>query len=278
MRPRRPRPRRRSSSPHSPLPLLLAASPPAAARAGSGPDRPEARRWLPLCGVSGFDVDDESMQVSVGQCSRPVQRPRAADRPGLDTASNRQSRAAYTASMKIGIVGLGYVGLPLAVAFAEAGHEVVGLDTDQRKVDGVERGPQSHRGRPRTPPSPRSRERFRATPSHADLASCEAVVICVPTPLTSSREPDLTYLLDSATALSPGPPTRAAGRARVDHLPRHHPRALAADPRGVRALRGARLPPRLLAGADRPRAHRLHRAHHAEARRWPHRGLRRARS
>jgi UDP-N-acetyl-D-glucosamine dehydrogenase len=103
--------------------------------------------------------------------------------------------------MKIGIVGLGYVGLPLAVAFAEAGHEVVGLDSDQRKVEGVNAG-RSHIEDVADAILGPLGERLWATAKQADLASCEAVVICVPTPLTGSREPDLTYLLDSATALS----------------------------------------------------------------------------
>ena len=51
--------------------------------------------------------------------------------------------------MKIGIIGLGYVGLPLAVAFAEAGHEVVGLDADPRKIEALDAGQQLHRGHPR---------------------------------------------------------------------------------------------------------------------------------
>ena len=103
--------------------------------------------------------------------------------------------------MKIGIVGLGYVGLPLAVAFAEAGNEVVGLDTDPRKIEGLNAGRSHIEDVPDSSLAPLG-ERLRATQSYADLASCEAVVICVPTPLTGSREPDLTYLLDSATALS----------------------------------------------------------------------------
>ncbi len=103
--------------------------------------------------------------------------------------------------MKIGIVGLGYVGLPLAVAFAEAGHEVIGLDTDPRKVEGLNAG-RSHVEDVGDAALAPLAERLRATGNQADLASCEAIVICVPTPLTGSREPDLTYLLDSATALS----------------------------------------------------------------------------
>jgi UDP-N-acetyl-D-glucosamine dehydrogenase len=103
--------------------------------------------------------------------------------------------------MKIGIVGLGYVGLPLAVAFAEAGQEVVGLDSDQHKVDGLNAG-RSHVEDVADAALASLGDRLRATPNQTDLASCEAIVICVPTPLTGSREPDLTYLLDSATALS----------------------------------------------------------------------------
>jgi UDP-N-acetyl-D-glucosamine dehydrogenase len=102
---------------------------------------------------------------------------------------------------KIGIVGLGYVGLPLAVAFAEAGHEVIGLDSDARKVAALSAG-HSYIGD--IPDSALSalNGRLRASADHAELESCEALVICVPTPLTGSREPDLTYLTDSATALS----------------------------------------------------------------------------
>ncbi len=102
---------------------------------------------------------------------------------------------------KIGIVGLGYVGLPLAVAFAEAGQEVVGLDSDRRKVEGINAGRSHVEDVPDATLGGLS-GRLRATAKHADLADCEAVIVCVPTPLTGSREPDLTYLLDSATALS----------------------------------------------------------------------------
>jgi UDP-N-acetyl-D-glucosamine dehydrogenase len=103
--------------------------------------------------------------------------------------------------MKIGIVGLGYVGLPLAVAFAEAGHEIVGLDTDGRKVAALNEGRSYVEDVPDDALAP-LRGKLTATTRHADLAPCDAVVICVPTPLTSAREPDLTYMLESATALS----------------------------------------------------------------------------
>ena len=103
--------------------------------------------------------------------------------------------------MKIGIVGLGYVGLPLAVAFAEAGHEVVGLDADAAKVEALGRGESYIEDVPDAVLAPLG-ERLRATAEYADLAACEAVIVCVPTPLSNSREPDLTYLLDAAESLA----------------------------------------------------------------------------
>jgi UDP-N-acetyl-D-glucosamine dehydrogenase len=103
--------------------------------------------------------------------------------------------------MKIGIVGLGYVGLPLAVAFAEAGQEVVGLDLDPAKVEALNAGRSYIEDVPDSVLAPLG-ERLRASADYADLASCEAVIVCVPTPLTSSREPDLTYLLEAASALA----------------------------------------------------------------------------
>lgn len=103
--------------------------------------------------------------------------------------------------MRVGIVGLGYVGLPLAVAFAEAGSEVIGLETDTRKlasleelrsyIDDVDDARIAALG-----------DSFRPTSDPEDLTACDAILICVPTPLTSTREPDLTYLVDAATSLA----------------------------------------------------------------------------
>jgi UDP-N-acetyl-D-glucosamine dehydrogenase len=103
--------------------------------------------------------------------------------------------------MKIGIVGLGYVGLPLAVAFAEAGNEVTGLDLDPAKVESLNAGRSYIEDVPDAALASLG-ERLRATADYADLSACEAAIVCVPTPLTSSREPDLTYLLEAAGSLS----------------------------------------------------------------------------
>ncbi len=103
--------------------------------------------------------------------------------------------------MKVGIIGLGYVGLPLAVAFAESGHEVVGVEVDQAKLESL-RARRSYLEDVPDAALQACGELLKPSASYADLASCHAVIICVPTPLTGAREPDLAYLLGSANTLS----------------------------------------------------------------------------
>jgi UDP-N-acetyl-D-glucosamine dehydrogenase len=103
--------------------------------------------------------------------------------------------------MTIGIIGLGYVGLPLAVAFAEAGHQVIGVDTNAARVEALRNG-ESH---VEDIPSERLQAvagRFEATTLTRRLVLADAILICVPTPLTPNREPDLGPLLSAATAVS----------------------------------------------------------------------------
>jgi UDP-N-acetyl-D-glucosamine dehydrogenase len=97
-------------------------------------------------------------------------------------------------------VGLGYVGLPLAVAFCEAGHSVVGVDSDASRVAALGRG-ESH---VEDVPDERLRDvlpEFRATVRYAELSQTETVLVAVPTPLTANREPDLGPLNAAAAAL-----------------------------------------------------------------------------
>jgi UDP-N-acetyl-D-glucosamine dehydrogenase len=103
--------------------------------------------------------------------------------------------------MKIGIVGLGYVGLPLAVSFAEAGGDVIGLDSAAGKVAMLNEGRSYIEDIPDSVLAPLG-ERLRATTEVAELGECEAIVICVPTPLTGSREPDLTYMNEAAAGIA----------------------------------------------------------------------------
>jgi UDP-N-acetyl-D-glucosamine dehydrogenase len=101
----------------------------------------------------------------------------------------------------VGVIGLGYVGLPLAVAFAQAGCEIVAVDVDPRKVEAIAAGDSYIED----VPSEQLRgvaERMHASMHYSRLAKADAVLVCVPTPLTQNREPDLGPLLDSTRALA----------------------------------------------------------------------------
>jgi UDP-N-acetyl-D-glucosamine dehydrogenase len=103
--------------------------------------------------------------------------------------------------LNIGIIGLGYVGLPLAVAFAEAGHAVQGVDVDPSKVAALVAGRSYIEDIPSHVLQSLG-DSFRASTRYADLTHSDAVLICVPTPLTPNREPDLRPLLDTTRALT----------------------------------------------------------------------------
>ncbi len=105
---------------------------------------------------------------------------------------------------RVCIVGLGYVGLPLAETFASGGYRVIGFDIDPVKVDKLQKG-QSYIGHI---PSERVAElvrsgRFEATTDPARFAQADAIVICVPTPLTEAREPDLSYIIKTGELIQP---------------------------------------------------------------------------
>ncbi|HTZ65465.1 MAG TPA: nucleotide sugar dehydrogenase [Solirubrobacteraceae bacterium] len=101
----------------------------------------------------------------------------------------------------VGVVGLGYVGLPLAVAFAREGCEVIAVDVDPRKIEAIEAG----RSYIEDVPSEELAAvtaRIHASTRYARLAKADAVLVCVPTPLTDNREPDLGPLIECARGLS----------------------------------------------------------------------------
>ena len=101
----------------------------------------------------------------------------------------------------IGIVGLGYVGLPLALAFAERDCEVIAVDADQRKIEAIEAG-ESYIEDVSSAALSNIRERIHASSRYARLAKAEAVIVCVPTPLTANREPDMGPLIASSRSLA----------------------------------------------------------------------------
>lgn len=109
----------------------------------------------------------------------------------------------------VGIIGLGYVGLPLALTVCRAGFRVLGFDIDARRVAGLNAGDSQIRHIPSAPVKAAvDAGLFTATGDFARLAEADAILICVPTPLTRQREPDLSYVVrtaeDIAAALRPG--------------------------------------------------------------------------
>src|SRR5216683_6251851 len=104
---------------------------------------------------------------------------------------------------RIAIIGLGYVGLPLALLYTEEKFRVTGFDIDQRKVTTLTQGGSYI---VRILPSEIQQARakgFEATSDYARLAEMDAIIICVPTPLNEYHEPDLSYITDTAKAIAP---------------------------------------------------------------------------
>ena len=106
--------------------------------------------------------------------------------------------------MKIGIIGLGYVGLPLVIQFAKAGAHVLGIDVDQEKVTALNRGESYIKHIPASEVQAQlDAGQFEATTDCARVGELGAVLICVPTPLDADREPDLSYVLNTGRAIAP---------------------------------------------------------------------------
>ena len=106
-------------------------------------------------------------------------------------------------SARVGVIGLGYVGLPLALVFEEAGFKVMGFDVDPKKPEALNRGESyiRHIG-PKRVAEAFARGRICATTAFEGLAECDAILICVPTPLGRHREPDITYIQKTADQIA----------------------------------------------------------------------------
>ncbi|ODT06438.1 MAG: hypothetical protein ABS35_45915 [Kaistia sp. SCN 65-12] len=109
-----------------------------------------------------------------------------------------------TKNYRIGIIGLGYVGIPLALTACKAGFQVVGFDIDAKRVAQINRGESFIKHIPTEAiASAIKEERFRATTDFDELRDIDAIIIAVPTPLTKHREPDLSYVEPTARAIAP---------------------------------------------------------------------------
>ena len=102
----------------------------------------------------------------------------------------------------VSVVGLGYVGLPLAVAFAEAGFDVLGVEIDSGKVKRINRGESTIADIPSERLAALTEAgKLRATTDYADSSAADAIIICVPTPLRKTRDPDMSYIIQATRAI-----------------------------------------------------------------------------
>lgn len=102
----------------------------------------------------------------------------------------------------IGIVGLGYVGLPLLLRYTEVGYRVVGFDIDAQKVNKLN-AQQSYIGHISSEKLAAAKDKYTATTDMANIKEVDAIILCVPTPLNKYREPDLSFVLDTVDSIVP---------------------------------------------------------------------------
>src|SRR5438105_6166483 len=115
-----------------------------------------------------------------------------------DLLAKIEARSAHA-----GIIGLGYVGLPLAAAIARSGFDVIGFDIDPGKADRLNRGESYIEAVPSEDVAKLVRAgKFRATAAFEALGRCDVILICVPTPLTRHRDPDLSFVENTARAIA----------------------------------------------------------------------------
>jgi len=125
----------------------------------------------------------------------------AAAKPGNNPTS-WQARAARH-EIVIGVIGLGYVGLPLALLFSEERFRVIGFDIDQNKVEQLNAG---HSYIHRIEPChivTALKNGFRATSDFSEIAKVDAIILCVPTPLNEHRAPDMSYIISTMEEIAP---------------------------------------------------------------------------
>ena len=106
-------------------------------------------------------------------------------------------------STRVGVIGMGYVGLPLSLLFSEERFAVTGFDIDTKKVSTLNAGGSYIVRIPGTEIQAAQQHGFRATSDYSEIANVDVVIICVPTPLNEHHEPDLSYIRDTAQAIAP---------------------------------------------------------------------------
>lgn len=165
--------------------------------------------------IVGVFSGGNTLQHTFGPVLDPVSGSAASlavqnDLNGVDVKTDHEEAAAHhqtallerfgTKDVQVGVVGLGYVGLPLALLFARKGFSTTGFDTDSAKIEKIESGDTYIRHIP-ADTIVAEKDRFRATCAFERLRDMDAIIVCVPTPLDEHREPDLSYVRNTADTI-----------------------------------------------------------------------------
>jgi len=145
-------------------------------------EKPDVRLWQVECNNIGMSIMSHLALPQIAQ-------------ERLERLENRTAR--------IGVIGLGYVGLPLSLLLSEAGFSVTGFDIDTKKVIDLEDGRSYIFRIPNTDIQSAREHGFRATNDFSHLSDQDAIIMCVPTPLTDHREPDLSFIENTAKSVAP---------------------------------------------------------------------------
>lgn len=122
---------------------------------------------------------------------------------GLESMKNQLMSQLINKKATVAIVGLGYVGLPLALRFSEVGYKVTGIDIDQEKVDKLNDNRSYIEHIPHHKIATAKSSGMEITCNFAAVEKADAIILCVPTPLSRQREPDLSFVLDTLTSILP---------------------------------------------------------------------------
>ena len=155
---------------------------------------------------------------------------------GPDEVFARLAESFRLKQAKLGVIGLGYVGLPICLAAVNAGFKVLGLDIDPGKPEALKEGQSYLRHIPAAHiASAMATGRFEVTSAMQRLSEPDALLICVPTPLSAHLDPDISFIVSTAETI-----TQYLRRGQLvvlefDHLSRHHGRGVAPHPGKERA-------------------------------------------
>src|SRR5260370_17348452 len=127
--------------------------------------------------------------------------------PLADTFLDQLKNKIQQRQARVGIIGLGYVGLPLALLYSEEKFEVTGFDIDARKVDALAKGNSYIYRITAEEIQAAKAQGFSATADYSQLSPMDAIIICVPTPLNENHEPDLGFITDTPHSIPPSFPS-----------------------------------------------------------------------